>query len=48
MKEEKLRKSIEKSILDSTKIIKNLTNHMKEIEKSIEIISECQKNYNFW
>ena len=44
MKEEKLRKSIEKSILDSTKIIKNLTNHTKEIEKSIEIISECLKN----
>ena len=35
MKERKLRKSIEKSIYDSTKIIKNTTSHVKEIEKSI-------------
>ena len=46
MKEQKIRKSIEKSIYDSTKIIKNTTSHVKEIEKSIKIITECLKNSN--
>ena len=46
MNEEKLRKEIQKSILESTKIIKKSTNHIKEIEKSIKIITECLKNNN--
>jgi|TARA_B110000438_G_scaffold6510_1_gene6437 D-sedoheptulose 7-phosphate isomerase len=44
MKEQKLRKSIEKSIYDSTKIIKSTTSHVKEIERSIKIITECLKH----
>ena len=46
MNEEKLRKEIKKSILESTKIIKKSTDHIKEIEKSIKIITECLKNNN--
>ena len=46
MNKEKLRKEIQKSILESTKIIKKSTNHIKEIEKSIKIITECLKNNN--
>jgi D-sedoheptulose 7-phosphate isomerase len=46
MNEEKLRKEIQKSILESTKIIKKSTNHIKEIEKSIKMITECLKNNN--
>jgi D-sedoheptulose 7-phosphate isomerase len=46
MNEEKLRKEIKKSILKSTKIIKKSTDHIKEIEKSIKIITECLKNNN--
>ena len=46
MNEEKLRKEIQKSILESTKIIKKSTDHIKEIEKSIKIITECLKNNN--
>ena len=44
VKKSKLRKSIEKSILDSSKIIKNSSQHVKEIEDSIQLITECLKN----
>ena len=44
MKKEVLRKSIEKSILDSSKIIKNSNKHIREIEESIKIITKCLKN----
>lgn len=39
-----LKKSIEKSILESTEIIKNSSAHISEIEKSINQIIKCLKN----
>lgn len=44
MKKGKLTKSIERSILESSKIIKNSTSHIREIENSIKVITECLKN----
>ncbi len=44
MKKEVLRKSIEKSILESTRIIKDSRNFIQEIEESISVISKCLKN----
>lgn len=44
MKKEKLSESIEKSILESSKIIKSSSHHIKEIENSIKVIIECLKN----
>lgn len=40
-----LKKSIEKSILESAKIIKNSSTHIREIENSIKIIKECLENH---
>lgn len=45
MKKSVLSKSIEKSILESAKIIKNSSIHVREIENSIKIIKECLKNH---
>ena len=44
MNESKLIKSIKKSISDSAKIIKSVTNNTKEIQESIETINQCLKN----
>jgi D-sedoheptulose 7-phosphate isomerase len=44
MNESKLIKSIKKSISDSTKIVKSVTNNTKEIQESIETINQCLKN----
>lgn len=46
MKKSVLRKSIEKSILESAKIIKNSSIHVREIENSIKTIKECLENHN--
>ncbi|EPA05287.1 D-sedoheptulose-7-phosphate isomerase [Candidatus Nitrosarchaeum limnium] len=44
MKKGQISKSIEKSILESSKVIKNSNSQIKEIEKSIKVIIECLKN----
>ena len=44
MKKEQLTRSIEKSILESSKVIKNSNFQIKEIEKSIKVITESLKN----
>jgi len=44
MNESKLIKSIKKSISDSTKIVKSVTNNTKEIQESIETMNQCLKN----
>ncbi len=44
MEKKDLQKSIEKSILESTKIIKNSSVHISEIEDSVKEIIKCLKN----
>ena len=44
MKKEILRKSIEKSILESSRIIEDSRNFIQEIEESINVINKCLKN----
>jgi len=44
MKKEKLRNSINKTISESSKIILDSSNQIKEIEQTIEKITKCLKN----
>lgn len=44
MKKNNLKKSIEKSVLESSKIIQKISDNSREIEKAIQEIKKCLKN----